>query len=299
MWHVHQYGVHAAAAVALGTLTGATIVLKLTSSGPNGIGALSSSLRLYGSMVKRLLLRADAVVATTDELAAEASAFGYPLDRIHLIGNAADTQRFTPVSDAQRREARLALNLADRPTAIAVGRLIEAKNFAMLIRAWHRQRYADLQLWQLVIVGDGAERRSLQLLINELGVADTVHLVGAQSDLPLWYRAADFYVSSSDYEGLSNTLLEAMASGLPVVVTAVSGTNALVARTGAGLVVPVGDRQALVQALGTMASDPAKAAEMGRHARIAVERSYSMEMVTQAHVCLYESVIARRRKGHS
>ena len=296
VWHVHQYGVHAAAAVALGRLTASAVVLKLTSSGANGIGAATGAMPVWGPLVKRLLLRADVVVATTEELAAEASAFGYPRDRIHVIGNAADTQAFTPGTATQRREARLALGIADRPTAIAVGRLVGAKNFAMLIRAWHRQASAGLLMWQLVIVGDGAERRALQALIDELGVVDSVRLIGPRTDLPLWYRAADLYVSSSDYEGLSNTLLEAMASGLPVVATAVSGTAALVGRTGAGIVVPVGDEEALAAALGTMARDHAEAAEMGRRARAAVEQNYSVEVVTQAHVRLYESLIARRQK---
>lgn len=297
VWHVHQYGIHAAAAVALGKLTGSAVVLKLTSSGEDGINATTGGMSIWGPLAKRLLVHADAVVATTEELATEASAFGFPKDRIHLIGNAVDTQGFTPVTGAQRSESRLALGLADRPIAIAVGRLVAAKNFAMLIRAWSRQVPSCLQRWQLVIVGDGSERPALEALIHELGIASSVRLIGERTDLQLWYRAAELYVSSSNYEGLSNTLLEAMASGLPVVTTAVSGTSALVGRTGAGIVVPVGDEEAFAEALGTMASDSAHATEMGCRARAAVEQDYSVEAVTQSHVRLYETVIARRLKG--
>lgn len=297
VWHVHQYGMHAVAVIAMATLWRQAVALKLTSSQADGIGATAARTSQWGRVTKKLLLRADAVVATTDELAAEARAFGYPQERIHLIGNAVDTQAFYPPSAAGRSEARAALRVADRPTALAVGRLVRAKNFAMLIRAWHRNPRADLTDWQLVVVGDGAERSVLQALIDELGIGDSVHLVGARSDLPLWYRAADLYVSSSDYEGLSNTLLEAMSSGLPVVVTAVSGTAALVGRTGAGIVVPVGDEQALADAMGAMATGPVRAAAMGRLARAAVEHRCSTASVTEAHIELYRSLIDKRRKG--
>jgi glycosyltransferase involved in cell wall biosynthesis len=297
VWHVHQYGRHAAVAIAMAALCRSSVVLKLTSSGVDGIGSTNARMSMLGRFTKKLLLRANAVVATTDELAAEARAYGYPLERIHLIGNAVDTSAFSPARAGERRNVRAALPIANRPTAIAVGRLAHEKNFELLIRAWHRQSSAGLTDWQLVVVGDGAERSALQTLIDQLGVGDCVRLIGARSDLPLWYRAADLYVSSSDYEGLSNTLLEAMSSGLPVVVTAVSGTAALVGQTGAGIVVPVGDEQALADAMGAIAGDLNRAEEMGRRARSSVEHRYSVEAVTEAHLELYAHLIEKRRKG--
>jgi len=106
-----------------------------------------------------------------------------------------------------------------------------------------------------------------------------------------WLAAADIYVLCSQTEGLSNTLLEAMATGLPCVVTAVSGTRELVAEPGCGLVVPVGNIRALATALiGLMSSEKLRH-EMGARSRVVIVERLAIENVAQRHEALYQTLI--------
>jgi glycosyltransferase involved in cell wall biosynthesis len=290
VWHVHQYGAHAALVAFMGTVLRRPCVLKLTNSAGEGIAAVARAGARAPGLMAWLMRRFDAVVATTEEVKAEALAFGFEPAVIHRIGNGVDLQQFAPASADVRAQARRSLGLADQPTALFAGRLVESKNPTLLLRAWQQARATLARQWQLVLVGDGPLRASLQMECTRAEYAGSVRVVGPQSDMPAWYRAADIYLCSSNHEGLSNTLLEAMASGLPVVSTAVSGVGALVASPNAGRVVPVGGVAALAAALDEMTEDETARQTMGNHAREAVQAEYSIDAVALGHLRLYRSL---------
>ena len=102
----------------------------------------------------------------------------------------------------------------------------------------------------LALVGDGPERDQVQAKAQTPNLAGSIHLAGQCSDVATWYRAADVYVISSHLEGLSNSMIEALASGLPVISTRVSGSSILLESPAAGLVVDVGDVEKLAGAIG-------------------------------------------------
>jgi glycosyltransferase involved in cell wall biosynthesis len=295
VWHIHQYGIHAALAVALGRLMQRPTILKLTSSSYGGIGEALRAGRLARVMTA-LHRCASAVAVPSQETLAEALAFGYPKARVHLLRNGVDTDRFCPVSDVDRRRARAKLGIENAPTVLAVGRLALEKNFGGLLNAWALASARLSEQWRFIVVGDGPVRLALSEHLTRLGLQDQVRLVGQQSNVEDWLSCADVFMQASHREGLSNTMLEAMSAGLPVVITAVSGAQECVGETGAGIVVPVGDTDALAEALLRLASDRAQRATCGAAGRRAIEKNYSIGQVACSHEALYRSLIDQRRR---
>lgn len=291
VWHVHQYGPHAAMAITLGLLLRRPVVLKLTNSGGQSIAKAVVSPPFAG-LVAGLLKRASGVVALSRETRDEALAFGIPARKIHQLGNGVDTLVFRRKTLRERAALKRKLGLGDRRVVIYVGRLSYEKAPTTLIKAWAKARKAIPADWTLVVLGDGPLRSSLEQEILNAGIGASVIVAGQQPNIEQWMAAADIYVSSSLWEGLSNTLLEAMASGLPVAVTRVSGVSELVEGPGAGLAVDVGDDAGLASALVRLAQDDDLRARLGRTARLTVEQGYSLQAVADRHETLYRRLIA-------
>ncbi len=290
VWHIHHYGVHAALSIAIGRLMQRPTVLKLTSS---SYGGISEALRVgrLSKIMTSLHRQASAVAAPSRETALEARTFGYPAERVYLLQNGVDTNRFKPTSDVQRRWLRAKLQIEDMPTVIAVGRLVADKNIDGVLAAWAKASTRFSGEWRLVVVGDGPARPALTKQLTRLGVQDQVRLVGHQSNIEDWMGCADLFVQASHREGLSNTMLEAMAAGLPVVITAVSGAQECVGETGAGIVVPIGDPDALEGALVALASDPSARDRCGAAARGVVETGFSIERAVDRCEALYRGLV--------
>lgn len=151
---------------------------------------------------------------------------------------------------------------------VAVGRLTEQKNFGMLLRA-----FAELSdrcsAYRLVIYGEGGMRAALETQCMELGIADRVSLPGRVSDVREAVRSAALFVLSSNYEGMPNALMEAMAMGLPCISTdcPCGGPRFLIHQGVNGVLVPVNDVSALSKAMEQVLCDSRKASELGDNAR--------------------------------
>lgn len=290
VWHVHQYGLHAAIVIGLGRLLGRPTVLKLTSSGQHGVARALGGHPL-ARLATLLLKRASGVVALTRETASEAQAVGVPPSRVNELGNGVDIGAYRPRCEAERAALKVELGIDALHVFICVGRLAPDKNLDGLLSAWDRAVPELPPGWKLVIVGEGPAREALEIKIAKLEFGSTIRMVGEQQQVEQWLGAADVYVSSSNREGLSNTLLEAMASGLPSVVTRVSGATQLVEEAFAGLVVEVGDMEAMAAAMVDLASDIEIQARMSEAARRKVERSYSIDAVTDGHEKLYRKLL--------
>lgn len=137
---------------------------------------------------------------------------------------------------------------------ISVARLFPQKNQAMLIKAFAKvsDKYPS---WSLVVYGEGPERKSLEALINRLQLKDKIMLCGTSKDIIQEMRNSQIFALSSDYEGMSNAMIEAVCTGLPVVSTKVSGTDELVKEGENGYVVPIGDVDAFANALDKLMSN--------------------------------------------
>ena len=172
----------------------------------------------------------------------------------------------------------------------SVGRMVGVKDYANLVRAFHQltQRVPTLSSrLRLVIIGEGGERSKCQALIDELGLSDRTWFPGARSDVNELMRGFDIFVLSSLGEGISNTILEAMASGLPVVATAVGGNPELVDAKETGLLVPSADSPALAEALGWYVEHPQIMRAHGAAGRAAAERRFSMDAMVSQYSEIY------------
>ena len=178
-------------------------------------------------------------------------------------------------------------------TLISVGRLVRAKSFDTLIRAVAEARAAvpDLTLW---IVGAGDEGPALERLCADLGLASAVRFVGEQRDVGTWLRAADVFVLSSISEGLPIALLEAMAAGLPAIVTEVGGLTELLALSGAGATVPVRDVHKLALAIVQFAHRPHELEALGKRALDCYETYFTPDRMAREYLSVYRACLGCR-----
>ena len=188
---------------------------------------------------------------------------GVPARKVRTIYNGVDTDRFAP---GDREAARRTLEIPPGWGVVGtVGRLDPVKDQAGLIRAFAATTAQRPSV--LLIVGDGPLRSELDALTRELGLDGRVRLLGERQDVPQVLQALDCFVLPSVGEGISNAILEAMATALPVVATRVGGNVELVEDGETGLLVEVRQREALVRELDCYLCDPGIASKHGASAR--------------------------------
>lgn len=187
---------------------------------------------------------------------------------------------------------------AHRPVAIAVGRLAPEKDFETLIQAVPEvlTRFPD---FRLQIVGEGVERSRLESRIRELALHDKVELLGERSDIPQLLAQAGFFVCSSQTEGISLTLLEAMAVGLPIVATAVGGNPEIIVPHTTGLLVPPRQPRALASGICQMLEARDRWSELGQAARSRVEEHFCIRRMIAAYEQRYLTLHQQRRPSPS
>ncbi len=223
-------------------------------------------------------------------------AVGIAAQRIDQIYNGVDADRFCP-ADAQQ-PVPLSGSPFVRPAhwvVGTVGRMAAVKNQPLLAHAFIRARALDAAFAaqaRLVLVGDGPLRAVAQAVLQQAGAAAAAWLPGERDDVPDVMRSFDCFVLPSLAEGISNTILEAMASGLPVVATAVGGNAELVADGRSGRVVPSGDADAMAHALLGLWRQADCGAGMGRAGRAEVERRFSLQAMVAAYHGLYDRQLA-------
>ena len=208
---------------------------------PCVVTARGSDLNLVASyaiprrMIQWAASRAHASIGVSSALVDVLGALGVPQDRLFVMRNGVDLERFQPLPQA---EARAVLGLGGAPVLLSVGNLLPVKGHDLVLRMF-KLLLRERAHAQLVIVGAGPERDALEALASELQVATRVRFAGAQpnADLHRWYSAADLLVMASSREGWPNVLLEAMACGTPVVVSRVGGTPEIVSEPVAGYLV--------------------------------------------------------------
>jgi glycosyltransferase involved in cell wall biosynthesis len=228
-------------------------------------------------------------------------------DKVVVINNGVDLRRYGqlgesglgegPFGQPQLREARDTTHMdgaqlpAGARTLVMVGRLTRQKGHCYMIESMASlaARYPDLHL---LILGDGELREELQAQVVRCQLGDRVHFLGNRHDVPDLLAASDIFVLPSLWEGLSMALLEAMASGLPVVASAVSGSVQAVLPGETGLLVPAADVPELTKAIGQLLDHPARAQAMGVAAKRRVEQEFSAKRQADEHLALYRRLLA-------
>ncbi|MEN9797161.1 MAG: hypothetical protein RL653_857 [Pseudomonadota bacterium] len=287
--HAHQLLSPVSAALAARPFLRAPLVVNPHACGPLGdVGTLRAQGPLGRARLRATVDNAEAFVAISGPIEQELRAAGAAATRIHRLVNGVELHRFRPPRAGERAAARAGMGLSPTAPLVAyVGRLSHEKGVDVLLHAWPLlQRQAPGA--ELLLAGEGPARPALESQVLKLGLGRTVHLLGAVSAPEQVLCAADAAVLPSRTEGLPVALLEAMASGLPVVATAVGGTpEVLDAETGQ-LVLP-DDPPALARALAQALHSPEAQSAAGR-ARARIESLHGAAAVAARHLALYDAM---------
>lgn len=261
------------------------------------IGDLDGSNRTY-RMVRRVYRPfVDHYVALSRDLEQYLiERIGVRASRVTNIVNGVDLESFRPRSGGRPASCPF----ADPGLWLCgtVGRLQPVKNQTLLAHAFVRALADNPALqsrMRLVIVGDGPARAEIESILERAGVAGLAWLPGARDDVADILRMLDVFALPSLAEGISNTILEAMATGLPVVATDVGGNAELVEAGMTGRVIPSGDVAGLADALAQYADAPESARRHGLAARARAERLYGIDTMVAQYDALYERLLARSR----
>lgn len=200
------------------------------------------------------------------------------------IYNGVDINRFQPV----QKQLSGSLNIG------TVGRLQEEKDQMNLVKAFVllNQSYPEYKdLLTLSLVGDGPLKEKISDYCQQKNVTDQVNLLGAKDDVPQQLKKLDLFVLPSLCEGLSNTILEAMASGLPVIATNVGGNAELVVEGETGFIVPPADPQALAEAINRYVENPSLLLKHGAAGRKRIEDFFAIEKMVSAYAQVYAQAV--------
>jgi glycosyltransferase involved in cell wall biosynthesis len=271
------------------------------------VGKLPWAIGLHGSdvflaerpgiraLVRGVLGRARLLTGCSPELVNRVCALGFERERAEVIPYGVDTDAFMPEGD--RGDWRQRLGIPDgAPVVLSVGRMVTKKGYQVLLEALP-QLLEDHPTAHLVLGGTGD--RLEEFRIRAGSISDRVHLPGIvlRDRLPALYRTADIFVlpavhdPKGNVDGLPNVILEAMASGLPVVASAISGIPLAIESGVTGLLVPEGDLEGLRRGLSTLLADPGRRAAMGLASRQKATRELTWAAVAERYRKAYEKAL--------
>jgi glycosyltransferase involved in cell wall biosynthesis len=218
----------------------------------------------------------------------------YGIQRCRVISNGIPTDSYA-CPQTPRREWRTKERFGtDDILFVCVARFAPQKNHSLLLKAFAQGPASDPKA-HLVLVGEGVLREQLEEQAKSLGLAGQVHFLGLRTDIPDVLGAMDVFVLSSDWEGNPLSVMEAMASGLPIVSTAAGGVADLVESGKQGLIVPLGDVQGFSGAMISLLRNQEARQRLGLAAARRARQSYDVSTMVRAYEELYDSVFHQSR----
>jgi len=266
----------------------------------SGQSALPES--CFQRALKRLDLLAARYIVVSEALRQELLALGINPQKIVRIYNGIDTCKFAPNMPGREKwdeevkeELSLLLGLPGLKVG-AAGRLVFHKGLDLFIRAAARlaQRYTDVLFF---IAGEGPERAKLESLCEILGMRERIFFLGHVSQMPAYLSCLDLFVQPSRSEGLSLSLLEAGATGLPLIASAVGGIPEIIRHGETGLLVPAEDVIALEKAMSWLISQPRNREKLGLEAAADIRSRFAEENMLRETEKVYEEIVERCAKN--
>jgi glycosyltransferase involved in cell wall biosynthesis len=254
------------------------------------LGDLYKVLRGRGGQrrAKWIVNSVDAYAVISSEIDAELAGIGVPESKRFFIPNGVELARFAPISAEKKVELRKQMNLPEGRIVIFGGRFEPEKRLDQLIEVWKRIRLGGEKAW-LVLAGSGSEEKRLREMADE-----SVIFPGAVADFVPYLQSSDIFILPSATEGLSNSLLEAMACGLPAIATRVGGAPDVVTHGEEGWLISPDAPVELEEALNVLLGDAALRARVGAAARKKIEAKYSLEAVVDGLDVTYTMLLQRK-----
>ena len=244
--------------------------------------------RWYQFAIDRWLAKRSQAITTNSQGIVEFYAqHGMDRDLFRVIPNGIASRQSEPID---RQQACQRLGIAeDRRIVLAVGRLWPQKRYRDLVWAAEMISAVD-PLLTLVIIGDGPQKYELLRFRDDVTSRQAVTFVGHREDVEQLLPHAEVFWNGSEYEGQSNSIIEAMQAGVPVIASDIPGNRDLIKDQVTGKLVPLGDRAALAQAPLELLRPPDQAALLGKQASRFIEDHFTIEQLIQRHATLYQEL---------
>jgi glycosyltransferase involved in cell wall biosynthesis len=294
--HAHGTVQHGAASIC-GRALGKPSILKVAMAGSDI--AFHRQGTFWGTLNRFMVSRFDRYIATTQAIADEFVAQGLAAERVSHIPNGVDTDIHTPLSSASKMHLRAQLGLPPGPLVIFVGIMNARKNIDGILRIWNRAVKQGAP-GSLILVGPhpsdpGAVKyhQKLRGYVASEGLDRRVVFAGHRSDVASLLQASDVFLFPSRQEGMPNSVLEAMACGLPPIVSRSAGVDDLVRDGFDGLTAPVDDESAFAACVSSLLLENGRREAIGAEARRTIVARYSLSAVAQRYAQLYAELLAR------
>ncbi|HSJ87294.1 MAG TPA: glycosyltransferase family 4 protein [Anaerolineales bacterium] len=284
--HAHEILSPASIAVLSKRINHHPVLVKILRGGGRGDIYKLKKRPFWKSYFQSLKRNVDAFLVISQEIDAELAALGVPREKRVFLPNGVNTERCTPVSEERKRKLRNELSLPAEATLVAyVGRLVPEKRVDHLLRLWPQIQSNDPAA-RLLIVGEGSEESRLKSMS-----VDGTQFTGQVSDAVPYLQTADLFVLPSSTEGLSNSMLEAMSCGLPVLATTVGGAPDVIKHGSSGFLIPPDDLDSLQRGLQTLIDDRMLRFTLGSNARARILADFSLDSVADRLVGLYDQIL--------
>ena len=280
--HFHESEFLVVAGILISRLCDKRVITKMRASGRwSDLQHIQNHWRgLEKPVIIGMLKQADRTISLNEESDRELLAAGFRPERVIRMRNGIEVEKFPVRED---------YTLGHPSTLLFMGRLEPQKDVPTLLRSLTLLKRADTQL---VVLGSGPQRQQLEGLAEEWQIKERVKFCGRVAEVVPFLQRADLFVLPSLSEGISNALLEAMACGLPCVVSDIPGNRAVVTDGLDACLFPPGNAEALAQVLTTLLDDQSLRWRLGQAARSTVARCFSMQAVTEAYLTLYRQLSA-------
>src|SRR3989344_1794594 len=267
------------------------VVAKVASA---KIGTEAGSLKGHyfgiGNIIIKLLQMVDAFIATTAEIKDGLEKDGFTVAKINRIPNFVDFSLFMPSSAGLKGKKRAELGLGSSQLVTFSGRFIQRKGIDFLLQAWKNVVKVSPKS-KLLLLGDGPMLQEMRNSASQLEIKDSVYFLGHTQQILDFLQASDIFVLPSLQEGMPNSLLEAMACGLPVIATRIGGVMDIVKDGENGILIEPADPQGLADGILRLLNDSEFARKIACNAFQTIKNSYSIDSIAARYIELYRQLL--------
>jgi len=288
--HAHLASSPGITATIAGKVLRKKVIVKFAGAGRTGDIRVSHRTFLGRAKLKFLMKYADVLICPSEEVKRELINYGFAKRKVVKIPNGVDITLFHPVIDLQKENLRRRFNLPSRPIVIYVGRLESGKGLAVLLKAWQRVIKVKEGSY-LLVVGDGSQKDNLINLAKELKITDSIRFTGQVDNVNEYLQISTIFIFPSFAEGMSNSLLEAMSCGIPVVASDIQENREVIQDGINGLLFQAGNMARIEEQLGLLIKAPELRRKLAEKARQTIVENYDMKLIVEKYINSYQTLI--------